>query len=87
VTLLLLAVVTYAYIGLKATQNLNIIHHRVWWVPPTSLLLAATEVYVIARVARSGLEWGVVLALATGGSLGSITAMHVHQRARRRKQK
>lgn len=83
-SLLALGLVTYVYIGLKATQNLNIIHHRVWWVPPTSLALAATEVYMISRIARTGLELGIVLALAAGATFGSLTAMHAHQLLRRR---
>lgn len=83
---LLLAGATALHIGLKSTQQLNVMHHRVWWVPPTSLCLASVEVYVVARVARSGWGLEVVLPVALGGATGCILAMEWHRRARKRKE-
>ena len=82
---LLLFAATFCHIGLKACQQLNVVFDRVWWVPPTSLGLACVEVYVISQVAVRGFGVWVVLPVAVGASLGCLSAMAVHRRARTRK--
>lgn len=82
---LALAAATFAHVSLKAAQQLNVVHHRLWWVPPTSLLLAAVEVYVVVRVAASGWGLGVVLPMALGGASGCMLVMVAHKRIRERR--
>ncbi len=85
VTALALFCATFLHIALKACQQLNVIHHRLWWVPPVSLALAAVEVYVVVQVASSGWGFDVVLPMAAGGASGCMLMMVAHKRVRERK--
>lgn len=82
---LVLGAATFCHIGLKSVQQLNVVYHRMLWVAPTSLGLASVEVYVVSQIAVRGFGLAVVLPVAIGASLGCMTAMAVHRRARARK--
>ena len=70
----------YAFIALKAWQQRNVAFNNYLAVLPTSWLIAAAEVYVIATVADKGFGLWVVLTLGTAGGLGAMTAMYLHGR-------
>lgn len=74
---------TFAFVSLKAAQNLNVVHSRYALVPLFGLLLALTEVYVIASVAARGPTPDAVLPVAAGGTLGCWAAMAINDRTRR----
>lgn len=78
--LALLSLVTALHIGLKATQNLNIINGRYPPIPLVALCLAAVEVYVISTIARRGPGLTIVVAMAIGATIGSWTAMKIQSR-------
>jgi hypothetical protein len=67
---------SYLFVGLKSAQQLHVVHQHYVMILPTSLLLAATEVYVIATVAQNGYGW-IVLAIGLGAGLGSMTATYL----------
>jgi hypothetical protein len=69
---------SFLFVLLKALQQLNVVHHKVWWVMPTSFGMATTEVFVIANVANMGWGW-IVIPIGLGGGMGCIVAMHLHQ--------
>ncbi len=72
------------FIFLKAYQQRNVAGLHYWPVIPVSLLLAATEVYMIVVVAGLGidgnLEWDHILALALGGGIGCCISMYAHDK-------
>ena len=70
----------YGWILLKATQQRNVALDCHRWVVPTSMALAATEVYVIVKIAQEGFGWLLVLVLGTAGGLGALSAMWIHKR-------
>lgn len=72
---------SFVFVSLKAWQQLNVVHHKVWWVLPTSMAMAACEVFVISAAARSGWGW-IVIPVGLGGGLGCIAAMAIHRRVR-----
>lgn len=74
-------VASFAFVFLKAFQQLSVVHHRTWWIIPTSMAMAACEVYVVANVARVGWGW-IVLAVGLGSGLGCLAAMFIHRRIR-----
>lgn len=80
-TYLLAFVASFAFILIKAFQQLNVVHHKVWWVVPTSFAMAVCEVWVIANVAHQGWGW-IVLPIGLGGGLGCVAAMLFHKRFR-----
>lgn len=72
---------SFAFVFLKAFQQLSVVHHRTGWIIPTSMAMAACEVYVVANVARVGWGW-IVLAVGLGSGLGCLAAMSIHRRIR-----
>jgi hypothetical protein len=72
-------VAAFIFIFLKAFQQLNVVHKQYLLVMPTSMLMAACEVYVVVATARNGWGW-IVLAIGLGSGLGAICSMWVHQK-------
>jgi hypothetical protein len=72
-------IASFGYVGLKSWQQLNVIHRKYCWIVPTSLAMAALEVYVVASMARSGWGW-LVFWVGLGSGLGSAIATWIHYR-------
>jgi hypothetical protein len=70
---------SFFFIALKSWQQLNVVRRAYWWILPTSMAMAACEVYVIANAARYGFGW-LVFWVGLGGGLGSLCATYVHWR-------
>jgi len=68
---------SFAFIALKAFQQLNVVHGAYWWVLPTSMLMAVFEVFVVWNMATNGIGW-IVLPIGLGSGLGSIFSMWLH---------
>lgn len=66
--LLLAFLATWVSVGLKATQNLSVFHSRWLHIPPTSLMLAVVDYYIINLIVTSS-PW-VIAATALGGAAG-----------------
>ena len=73
-------VANFAFIFLKAFQQRNVIHNNYGWVIVTSLSMALFEVYVVASIAKHGVDLWLVLALGLGGGTGCLAAMLLHNR-------
>lgn len=73
------------FVGLKSTQQLNVVHKKYWWILPTSMAMALCEVYVVATVAKNG--WGVIaLVIGFGAGLGSMLATWLHSKLMEKKE-
>lgn len=72
--------VNYCYIMLKAWQQLNVVHNNYYWILPTSMCMAAGEVFIMSRIVHTGFMWTFVAAGGLGAGLGALTAMHLHKR-------
>lgn len=74
----------FSFIGLKAFQQRNVVHDNRAAVFITSNLLAATEVLVVWKIAKSStafIDYALlVVTLGTSGGLGCLLAMHLHNR-------
>lgn len=68
---------SFLFVFLKAFQQLNVVHKQYLWVLPTSMLMAACEVYIIATAARTGFGW-LILFIGVGSGLGALASMYVH---------
>lgn len=79
---------TFLNIGLRATQQRQVMAAQYWRMPPVSMGMAFCEVFVWGNVARAALQggtWqlvGVALAMGCGGALGSIAGTYLHARKR-----
>jgi predicted permease len=74
-------IASFVFVALKAFQQLNVVHDQYWFVVPTSMLMAACEVYVIATIVLTGWGW-VVLWVGLGAGLGCLFSMLAHKRIR-----
>lgn len=68
---------SFAFIFLKAFQQLNVVHRQYLLVIPTSMAMSACEVAVISLVVRQGWGW-LVLFTGFGAGLGCVAAMFLH---------
>lgn len=68
-------------VGLKAAQQLNVVHEKFALIPFFSYGLAISEVLIIASVVhdRSPL---IVFCIGTGGWMGCWLSMFIHRRVR-----
>jgi len=76
---------SFVFVFLKAFQQRNVAFDNYKWVFPTSLAMAATEVYVIAAIATQGYSLAAVLGMGTGAGFGAMLAMVLHHRYVKRK--
>lgn len=72
----------FVFVALKAAQQLNVVHHKVWWVLPVSFAMAVCEVFVVVQSVRAGWGW-VVLPIGLGSGLGCLFSMYIHRRFRK----
>lgn len=70
-------VASFAFIFLKAFQQLNVMHKQYLLVIPTSMAMSACEIGVVAMVIHQGWGWLVVFTGA-GGGMGCVAAMYLH---------
>ena len=70
---------SFLFTALKALQQLNVVRGSYALIIPTSLALAAFQVFVIATIAAQGWGW-IVLAIGVGAGLGAMLAMYLHPR-------
>ncbi len=68
---------SFAFIFLKAFQQLNVVHKQYLLVVPTSMAMSACEIGVVAMVIHAGWGWLVVFT-GLGGGLGCVVAMRLH---------
>jgi len=71
---------SFVFVFLKAFQQRNVAFDNYRWVFPTSLAMAATEVYVITVIATKGYSLLAVLGMGTGAGAGALLAMHLHHK-------
>lgn len=82
-TALLLLLTSFVFIFLKSWQQLNVVHHQLWWIVPTSFLMAVAEVFTVANMAHYGWGW-VIIPIGLGSGFGSLTSTILHKRTRKK---
>lgn len=75
---------SFSFVFLKAFQQLNVVRGQYLWVMPTSMAMAACEVYTVVAASQQGFGW-VILPIGLGGGLGAMLAMYFHSRWSRKK--
>lgn len=82
-TLFFLAGITsFAYVFLRALQQLNVVHNQYWWVVPTSIAMGICDVYLVLTIVKAETLW-IGLTNGIGAGSGAILAMIFHRRIRR----
>lgn len=84
---LLAFLVSLVYIHLKAAQQLHVMHMEFSRIMPTSLGMAACEVFILTSVIKTSDSFGglvlLALCIGLGAGIGCIAAMKMHLRRRR----
>lgn len=74
--MLLAATIVFFYVGLRAFQQLNVVHRNYKLVIPTSIFMSVGDVAMILIVVKADTLWlGVSNGIA--GGLGCIAAMYI----------
>lgn len=82
----LAAIAYFVFVFFKAFQQRNVAFLHYKWILPISYAMSLTEVLVISLVAMKavhGFSWELVtlgLAIGTGGGLGAVSSMWLHNR-------
>lgn len=71
---------TFAFIFLKAFQQRNVAFNNYIAVFPTSIGMAAMEVFTVTKVAANGWTLPVVLAIGSAAGTGALAAMLLHNK-------
>lgn len=83
-TYVLAFLVSALYIGLKATQQRQVMAAEYRKMPAVSLGMAFCEVFIVANVARSADGFWplflLALSIGSGSALGSILGTYLHAR-------
>lgn len=78
---------SFCFIGLKALQQRQVVHDEYLFIVPTSMLMAACEVFVVHNIAVTGWTIELVAVVGLGSGIGCISAMFLHKRYRLNGQK
>lgn len=77
----------FVFVFLKAFQQRNVMGLHYAWIMPISYAMAMTEVFVIAVVAINAVNFQhphelfvLAASVGTGGGLGAIAGMYIHNR-------
>ena len=82
--LVVIWLLSFAFIGLKAMQQLNVVHDQKMLVVVTSFMLSACDISLVARYAATGGHTvPVIVAAGSASGIGCICAMWLHKRMRR----
>ena len=77
---IILFLCNFCYVGLKAAQQRHVAFDNCYLVIPTSLAIAAAEVYVIATIAVRGYSALIVITMGLAAGCGALSAMWIHKR-------
>ena len=63
----------------KTIQNSNIIHKRLWFIPPVSIFMCLLDAFMVGIYVKSGISWLVIVSGVASG-LGSVLALVMYHR-------
>lgn len=76
--------VSLLYIGLKATQQRQVMAAQYWRMPGVSIAMGFCEVFIVANVAHTAESLAglvtMAVAIGSGGAIGSILGTYLHRR-------
>lgn len=76
----LLALCGFGFVFLKAFQQRSVAADNYVAIVPTSVAMAAMELFTVANIAKLGWHFGVVLAVGLASGTGAMAAMWTHGR-------
>ena len=77
---MVLFLISYVNVLIKVIQGRNFAFDNYIMVVPTSLVLAAMDMWIISNIAQFGYGLVIVLEVGFGSGLGAVTGMYIHKR-------
>lgn len=71
---------SFIFVGLKALQQLNVVHKAYRWVYPCSFGMACCEIYLVGYMVSMGPGFAAVASIGLGAGTGATLAMYFHSR-------
>lgn len=71
---------SFIFVGLKALQQLNVVHKAYRWVYPCSFGMAACEIWLVGYMVSMGPGLFAVASIGLGAGTGATLAMYLHRR-------
>ena len=71
---------SFVRVGLRAFQQLNVVHGQYWLIVPVSMAMQVCEVYIVFNIAVQGWNWPLILTFGIGAGLGCVCSMWIHKR-------
>lgn len=72
--------VSFTTVGLKITQQQNVIHSRKYWAIGCSFAMVACDVGLIGLIAKN--SWAIAFPCGCGGALGCVLAIHYYPKGK-----
>jgi len=77
---LLAAFATFARVFCRAIQQKNVIGGHYYAVIPVSYVMGALEIWIVTVIVVEGFSLLLVLSIGTGGWIGAVLAMYLHNK-------
>lgn len=73
------ALVTFVYVGLRAFQQLNVVNGNYAMVLPTSIFMSVGDVLLVLFIVKAD-SWTIGITNGIGGGLGCCLAMYASRK-------
>ncbi len=77
---LLAFIVAFTHTLCKSVQQLNVVHEKLMWIPPVSMVMSLCEVAVIGLVVHQ--SYWLAIFIGLGSAFGCLLAIHLHKKIR-----
>jgi len=77
---LIAGLATFVRVAARAFQQRSVVGDHFYAVIPVSYIMGALEIYIVTIIVVEGFSLLLVLAIGTGGWIGSILAMKLHNK-------
>lgn len=78
-------IVNFVYISIKASQQLRVMRAEYFWMVPTSLAMAACEVFMVGSIAVTR-QWWLFIPIGLAGVLGCMLSVWFHEYLHKKKE-
>jgi hypothetical protein len=84
---LMVGFASFVGVFFKVLQGRNFNYNNYFWVMPTSIALAAVDLYIVNNIVTHGYSLALIITVGIGSGLGGMAAMYIHEQVIKRKPK
>lgn len=83
---LIVFIASTASVFIKTIQQSNIVHKKLWFIPPVSIMMCLLDAFMVGIYVKSGISWLVIVSGCASG-LGSVGAVMIYDKVFNLKEK